>query len=126
MDDNPTPKIYRTAFVLQNTGHDFQELLKVCERIQFVTNGYEPENELLDEVVAGLKTFEPSQDLIVPVGNVVLNLLVGTTLVGICKLQDWACFSIAVYYEKQYHFRVVSLAAIYPGIISGALSNGQE
>jgi len=111
------PKVYRTAYIVQNTGHDFQELLKVCDNLRFMSNGYEPENEALDTLITGLQGFDPEKDLIVPVGNVTLNVLLGLLLPRICDVSQY--FTMAVFYEKQYHFKVVSFEGIQCTVISG-------
>lgn len=119
-DDN---KIYRTAYIVQNTGHDFGELLKVCEQLKFVSNGYEPENEALDTLLTGLQGFDPEKDVIVPVGNVTLNLLLGTLLPRLCEVSQY--YTMAVFYDKLYHFKVVSFKGIQYTIISGVI-NGKS
>lgn len=113
-------KIYRTAYVVQNTGHDFGELLRVCEQLKFMSNGYEPENETLDVLLTGLQGFDPEKDVIVPVGNVTLNLLLGVILPRLCEVSQY--FTMAVFYEKQYHFKVVAFKGIQYTIISGVMN----
>jgi hypothetical protein len=116
----PDEKIYRTAYIVQNTGHDFQELLKVCDQLKFISNGYEAENEALDTLLTGLQGFESEKDLIVPVGNVTLNLLLGSLLPKLCEVTQF--FNMAVFYEKQYHFKVVSFKGLSYTVMSGALN----
>jgi hypothetical protein len=99
--------MYRTAYVVQNSGHDFQELKKICDNILFVTTGYEPENALLDVVIEKLKNFDPTRDVIVPVGNVAVNLLVGLVLNRMCFMAG--VLTVAMYQDKAYHMRVVQV-----------------
>ena len=117
-------KMYRTAFVVSNTGHDFSELLKSVERIQFIMTGYEPENEALDTLVSGMTGYDPERDVIVPVGNVTQNLLLGVILARV--LATYKNFTMAVFYEKSYHFKTVTLTGIYPSLSIGALFNGKS
>lgn len=101
--------IYRTAFVVQNTGYDFSDLETICENIRFITSGRESEDQLLDVINDRMHDFVPNMDLFVPVGNVVTNLLAGLVLFTLAKpLGD--AITIALYKDRKYHIRVVSLA----------------
>jgi len=97
--------IYRTAYIVQNTGHNFQELRKVCDNTVFLTDGLEYENEVLDRIVSRLKNFDPTKDIIVPVGNVTANMLTG--LVISFLLHRVSSFTIAMFQNKEYHLRVI-------------------
>jgi hypothetical protein len=85
--------------------------------------GYEPENEILDTLVSGLKDYDPGRDVIVPVGNVTQNLLLGVILSRI--LATHKTFVMATFYEKSYHFKTVTLTGVFPAVSIGALFNGK-
>jgi hypothetical protein len=87
---------FKTAYVTTNTGHDFSALLEIAEKIVFCTSGYEKEEELSDAIVKTLKDFDGAMDVIVPVGNVVANLILGNILA-----KRW--FRIAIFQDKKYH-----------------------
>lgn len=94
-------KKFRKAYIVQNTGHDFSSLLEMCDELVFVTTGYETEDQLVTSISKSLVNFDPSKDVLVPVGNVAANLLVGIVLqkwyiqLGICQ--------VAMYQDKKYH-----------------------
>ena len=100
-------KSYRNAFIVQNTGHDFTDLLKVTERIVYVLHGNEAEEDRWLMAKQVLSNFDPQLDIIVPVGNTPANILVGT-IVGIaCLNQHWDNYTMAIYKDRTYHFVVV-------------------
>lgn len=87
---------YRTAFITVNTGHDFSALLQIADKIVFLTSGYEQEDELRTTINTALKGYDPMLDILVPVGNVVANLLLGSLL-------GTSDFHIAIFHDKVYH-----------------------
>ena len=86
---------FRTAYITVNTEHDFSALLEVADKIVFCTSGYEREEELQAAIGNTLKSFDYEMDIIVPVGNVVSNLLLGSLLTP--------QFNVAIFHDKQYH-----------------------
>jgi hypothetical protein len=110
MIDVGTSKKFARAYVAQNSGHKFTDLQELCDTIQFVTNGYEEEETLLYTVVSGLQNFSPRRDIIVPVGNVFVNVLVGMVAAELSK--EWGHFYVALYRDKVYHVQAVSLSTI--------------
>jgi hypothetical protein len=91
---------FRTAYVASNTGHNFDPLLEFCDEIKFVTTGYEKEEVLEKEIRKSLENFEPSLDILVPVGSVYTNMLIGMVI------RHWWVFgsiSIAFFQDQQYH-----------------------
>ena len=90
---------FKTAYVTANTGHDFSALLEMADKIVFCTSGYEKEEELQAAIGTALKNFDSEMDVIVPVGNVIANLLLGTFLPPY--------FRIAIFHDKKYHTMVV-------------------
>lgn len=90
---------FKTAYVTVNTGHDFSALLEIADSIKFLTSGYEKEEELQAALRTALDNFDPMLDVIVPVGNVVANLLLGSCI----NSHFW----IAVFHDKKYHAVVV-------------------
>lgn len=98
---------FARAYVAQTSGHNFTDLKDICEDISFVTSGYDGESTLLAVVVEGLRNFSPRRDVIVPVGNVYINLLVGMVAAHMSK--DWGYFRVALYREKTYHIQIVDV-----------------
>lgn len=105
-----TSKKFARAFVAQNSGHNFTELKELADEIIFITSGYDEEDKLLSTVVDGLQDFSPRRDIIVPVGNVFINLLVGMVAMELSK--DWGHFRVALYREKEYHIQLVPVTTI--------------
>ena len=90
---------FKTAYVTCNTGHDFSALLEIADKIVFLISGYEKEEKLQATIGTALKNFDCEMDVVVPVGNVVANLLLGTLLPK--------QFRLAVFHDKQYHIMEV-------------------
>jgi len=107
-------KKFKVAYVIQNTSHDFEGLLELCERIEFVTTGYEKEDNLLPSIVKRLKEFNPLTDIVVPVGNVPANLLAGAVVASFCLRAPVVTFTMAIYKEKQYHIQSHNLWEVTP------------
>lgn len=107
---NSTSKKFARAFVAQNSGHNFSELKELVEEIIFITSGYDDEGTLPTTVIDGLQDFSPRRDVIVPVGNVFINLLVGMVAAELSK--DWGHFRVALYRDKEYHIQLVSVSNI--------------
>jgi hypothetical protein len=103
-------KKFARAYVAQNSGHDFTELRELCEEIVFISSGYDGEEALLPTVVAGLQDFSPRRDVIVPVGNVFINLLVG--MVASYLSTEWGYYRVALYRDKAYHVQIVSVNTV--------------
>lgn len=100
-------KQFGTAFVVQYTTHDISALLEMAERIVFVTTGHEKEEELQSAIHIIMQAFDPVMDVIVPVGNVMANLLVGVCLE---KLNvDLGRCQVAVFQDKKYHVMEIRL-----------------
>lgn len=102
MDPN---RKFRTAYVTQNVGSfDFSSLLGFCERIVFVTTGYEAEDTLLGTVQKVLADYDPSLDLLVPVGNVTVNMLIGAVAMVLGKGHGMDnSITVTFYREQRYH-----------------------
>lgn len=90
-------KQYRTAYITQHSNHNFEPLLAQCEDIKFCSTGYEKENELMEVLTASLVDFNPDVDVLVPVGNVTVNMLLGFIL------ESANGFYMAIYRDKEYH-----------------------
>lgn len=90
---------YRTAFIAMNSGHDFIRVKQdLAANIVFVTTGYEAEEDLLPAIEKSLESFDPEQDIIVPVGKVMTNALIGLVLGKLGKQPVFAYWQ-----EQQYH-----------------------
>jgi hypothetical protein len=118
---------FRNAFVAHNSRHDFRPLTDLCESIIFCSTGYEPEEELVSAVETAMEPFDPRKDIIVPVGNVVSNLILGAVAARKAtylitrinpdiggSLEDNVemsrpTFFVAVYRDQQYHVREMML-----------------
>lgn len=100
---------FRKAYVAQNTQHDFSDLRDISDEIVFVTTGYEDEGNLHTTVEKSLVDFDPNRDVIVPVGNVFVNLLVGQVL---GRKDKYGSYRVALFRGKEYHVRTVILATL--------------
>jgi hypothetical protein len=105
-----TSKKFARAFVAQNSGHNFAELKELADEIVFISSGYDEEEKLLSTVVDGLQDFSPRRDIIVPVGNVFINLLVGMVAMELSK--EWGHFRVALYRDREYHIQIVPVKNI--------------
>jgi hypothetical protein len=114
---NDTNQHFRTAYVPHNSGHDLTALKDLCDRIVFCSNGYEGEIELPQVILEATKDFDPDKDIIVPVGNVISNVLTGAAIAlrtvhieaGAEKPVPVSQFFMAVYKDKAYSVREVIL-----------------
>lgn len=95
--------MFKTAYVVQNTHHDFEPLRKIATDIVFITDGYEQEDKLKQKIENALTNFYPAEDVIVPVGNVLSNMLVGAIL-----LMRWHYIQVAIFRDKEYHVREIN------------------
>ena len=107
---------FRTAYVPQNSGHDLTALKDLCDKIVFCSTGYEAEAELPQAIEQAMKEFDPRKDIIVPVGNVTSNFLVGMVAQKMmlpyeAYLENVPCVSMAIYRDKAYTVRDVLLGA---------------
>ena len=100
-------KRFRTAYVSQYSAHDFTPLLDVCETVKFSSTGYEAEGEVASAIKESLKDYNPSLDLIVPVGSVTINFIF-----GMVAARMWLSgnFSVAFYKDGEYHITEVTTA----------------
>lgn len=95
-------KQYGTAYVTQPTGHSFSPILDYCTDLKFITTGYEEEKELEKIFDASMKNFDPEFDVIVPVGSVSVNFLLGLFVQKLMKQNDYKFVNVAIYHEKKY------------------------
>ena len=59
-------------------GFRYAALKSYCRRIEFVTDGFETDIDLISQQIAeSMKNFNPDTDCIVPTGTGIINLLVG-------------------------------------------------
>lgn len=100
------PKHFRTAFIAQGSGYDFSKLSKISDSIKFVTTESQcatmSEQELLEAIGLALLDFDPSQDIVVPVGHVAVNLLVGIAVQQVCHEKVQHVLYVAIYRGKEY------------------------
>lgn len=89
-----------------------------CDNIVFCSTGYETEEELPQVIEKALAGFDPEKDVVVPVGNVTNNLIVGAVLARNCislvagadgTPQLQMKFLSMVYKNKEYNVREVVL-----------------
>lgn len=110
---------FRTAYVPHNSGHDLTALMELCQEIKFCSTGYEVEGTLEAVIEKSLVDFDPEKDVVVPVGNVASNLLVGACLARKCMRWEDAeynvalvtQFHVAIYRDKVYTVREIRLGA---------------
>lgn len=72
---------YRSAYVVQ-PAHDYSALQKHCDRIKFMTSGYEDATTAMQRFEDELKDFDPKIDCIVPSGKTFFNIILGMILVS--------------------------------------------
>lgn len=102
-------KQYRTAYVTQPTKHSFSPILDLCERVEFITTGYEDDKNLKRIVKNALKNFDPEADVLVPVGSVITNLVVGIEVEKLRQEKNCESVNIAIYHDQKYRIRNVEL-----------------
>lgn len=95
-------KKYRTAYVIQPSGHSFQPILEHCDEIRFLTTGYESDESLPQIIQNALKEYDPEKDVLVPVGNVATNVLAGIQVENIREEKRAKHINLAFYRDKQY------------------------
>ena len=113
-----SPCHFRTAYVAHNSGHDMSALKEFCDKIVFCSSGYEGEEDLPQVLTDAIKDFDPEKDVVVPVGNVSSNILLGVAIARKAfHLEAGADgipvpvvqFSAALYANKEYRFREIIL-----------------
>ena len=115
---------FKNAFIAHNSKHDFTGLAKLADNLIFCSTGYEQEDTLASVVEEAVKDFNPRTDILVPVGNVNSNLLLGAiaarkSLDANISADHWgkdlsllpSSFFVAVYRDGQYHVREIKLGA---------------
>lgn len=101
---------YKTAYVVQASGHDFSNLKDIADEIVFITTGYEEEIQLVETINNRLMFFNEEFDVIVPVGSVLANMIVGTIISDLCNHYD-----VAIYQDKTYHIRHMNVVDMWAG-----------
>lgn len=102
-------KLYRTAYVTQPTGHSFAPIMDFCKEVRFITTGYEQEKDLLKVAEESLANYDPEIDVLVPVGSVVFNLILGIFVERLRENNDYKFVNVAVYHDKGYTIHPVGL-----------------
>lgn len=97
-------KKFRKAFVVQTSQYDFKPLLEICETIVFITNGYETDENLFVAIQDALKDFSPDRDIVIPVGSVIVNLLVGMCI-ATKKDPAFQKIAVAFYRDREYQIQ---------------------
>jgi hypothetical protein len=118
-------KQFRYAFVAHNSKHDFTELKELCEEIKFLSTGYEQSEDLSSIMEENMREFDASRDILVPVGNVASNVIMGAIAVRM-HVEDLPSpvgrfvsrplmanhkFWMAFYKDKQYQIKQVEIGA---------------
>lgn len=102
---NQQTKRFKRAFVVQQTPHDLQGLRDYAERIETIFLASQDEGTMLRVATEVLADFDPVLDVIVPVGTVLANIVVGNVL-GMIVTGEYC---VALFTAKQYHITVVNL-----------------
>ena len=102
-------KMFRTAYVVQATNYDFAPLLEKCEEIKFVTTGYEKDDNLQVSIGMALVDYDPVNDVIVPVGNVANNVMVGIVAEQLRSYTHTNRINLALYRDKVYDIFTLTL-----------------
>jgi hypothetical protein len=98
---------FKHIFVVEPSGHDFEQLKQYTGDIVFITSGYEQIDELPKKIAAALSKFNPLTDAFVPVGKLISTLLAGMAVGRILKQNDWSEVWVGIYREKDYKFMAV-------------------
>lgn len=94
---------FNTAYVVQPVGHSFAALLDYCEEVKFITTGYHSSYaQLVSQVQEALQDYDAEKDILVPVGNVTTNLIVGMQIMQCLQNSPSKFFNIAYYKDKDY------------------------
>jgi len=95
-------KNFRIAYVTEASSHSFLPVLEECEEIRFITTGYETDGDLPDIIASALEDYHPDIDVILPVGRVATNLIVGIVAER-KKIETRSnCINIAFYRDRKY------------------------
>jgi hypothetical protein len=111
-------KIFRYAFVAQSSDYDFSTLLQIAGGVKAVTTGLERDMDLVAAVGLGMVEFDPFADLLVPVGKVVNNVLMGMAAAQLAIEQGADCVKVALYREGNYQIFTVPFTH-YPSDVVG-------
>ena len=113
---------FTNAFIAHNSKHDFSELKKLADNLIFCSTGYEQGDTLASTIEEAMKDYNPRTDILVPVGNVISNLLMGaiaarkSSHVEAGEVPVLASeFFVAVYRDTQYHVREIKLGGNHDG-----------
>ncbi len=98
---------FKHIFVVEPSGHDFEQLKQYTGDIVFITSGYEQLEELPRKIAEALSKFNPLTDAFVPVGKLVSTMLAGIAIGKVLKLEDWSEVWVGIYREKDYKFMAV-------------------
>lgn len=105
------PEKWRRAYVVQHTPrHDFSALREIADNIVFISNGYESEELLPQLIKTALLGYDPTTDIIVPVGNVIQNILTGLLLSGSAEVNP--VLSLAIWQDGVYRIRHINIAEL--------------
>ena len=111
---------FRNAFIAHHSMHNFSGLSALADNLIFCSTGYEPEGTLATAIEKAVEEFDPTKDILVPVGNVASNLLLGAAItrksIHVQSGKDGipvavASFFVAVYKDTEYHVSEVTLGA---------------
>jgi hypothetical protein len=102
---------FRKAFVAHTaTFFDFSGLKDMCDEICFIVTGYETAEQLFPKIVSTLKDYDPALDIVVPVGSVITNMLVGMAVEDVRLRTKSRCVTYAVWRDKDYE--ILSIAPV--------------
>lgn len=123
---------FRRAYIIHQANFDFSGLRDVCQDLRVVVTGMELPEELPSVIQAHAITFDPEQDLLVPVGNVYSNFLAGAiftrSILEAYPLKVTSIF-LAAFRDKQYHYQQVVMEPLQFNLFSSRWSsyiNGKE
>lgn len=72
---------FRKAFVAFHSKHSFEELKSIADDVVFCSTGLENPDRLHLAIQQVMQNFDPRLDVIVPVGNVVNNFILGAVAI---------------------------------------------
>jgi hypothetical protein len=108
-------KEYGTAYVTQPTGYKFSPILDFCKEVRFITTGYEEEKDLSSIIENALNGYNPEYDVLVPVGSVSTNIVIGIIAERIRIEKGFEFINIATYSDRKYTIHLLSVKGFSDG-----------
>ena len=110
------PTRFRYAYVFKPGNYEFSRLKPAVDRFVYATDGYaESTEEIHAQLEEGLKDFDATKDLLIPVGGSVISTQAGAIIAALCHRRNWDGYALSVYTSEGYELWWIPLT---PGEIA--------